>query len=78
MKDFIDELKYMCSASNTSSRGFYIGIAVFLIIMALCIPASLILLIINLIKGYFSVLFLILFIASLLITIGLIVWLKKS
>lgn len=78
MKDFIDELKYMCSASNTSSRGFYIGITLFLIVMAVCIPVSLILLIINLIKGYFSFMFLGLFIVSLAITIGLVVWLKKS
>lgn len=78
MKDFIDELKYMCSSSNTSSRGFYILIAIFLVAMVICIPVSLILLIINLVKGFFSPLFLILFIASLAITIGIVVWLKKS
>ena len=78
MKDFIEELKYMCSSSNTKSRGLYIFITIFLCIMLIAIPATLILFIVNLVKGFFNPLFLILMIVALVIFVGLIVWLKKS
>lgn len=78
MKEFFSDLAYMCSASNSKSRGFYIAICIGMALLALGVVASLVLLIVNLVKGWFSPLFLILFIASLAILIGLIVWLKVS
>ena len=78
MKEFFSDLAYMCSASNTKSRGFYIAICIGMAILALGVVASLVLLIVNLIKGWFSPLFLVLFLVTLGILIGLIVWLKVS
>ena len=78
MKEFFEEFAYMCSSSNTKSRGLYIFIAIALAVLALGTVASLVLFIVNTIKYGFTPLFLILFIVTLLILIGMIVWLKKS
>lgn len=78
MKEFFEEFAYMCSSSNTKSRGLYIFIAIALVVLALGSLASLILFVINTIKYGFTPLFLILFVVSLLILVGMIVWLKKS
>jgi len=78
MKEFFEEFAYMCSSSNTKSRGMYIFIAIALAVLALGTVASLVLFIVNTIKFGFTPLFLILFIITLLILIGMIVWLKKS
>jgi len=78
MRDFIDDLKYMCSSAYTNSRGFYILCAVTLIAMIIILPISLVLMIISIIKGSFNVLSLILLIVSIVIGGGLIFWLKKS
>jgi len=78
MKEFFEELMYMCSSNNTKSRGMYIFIAIALAVLALGTVASLVLFIVNTIKFGFTPLFLILFIVTLLILIGMIVWLKKS
>ena len=78
MKEFFEEFAYMCSSSNTKSRGMYIFIAIALAVLALGTVASLVLFVINTIKFGFTPLFLILFIVTLLILIGMIVWLKKS
>ena len=78
MKEFFEEFAYMCSSSNTKSRGMYIFIAIALAVLALGTVASLVLFIINTIKYGFTPLFLILFVVSLLILVGIIVWLKKS
>lgn len=78
MKDFIEELMYMCSSSNTKSRGLYIFIAIALVVLAVGAVASLVLFIINTIKFGFTPLFLILFIVTVLLFIGTIVFLKKS
>lgn len=78
MKEFFEEFAYMCSSSNTKSRGLYIFIAIALIVLALGSLASLILFVVNTIKYGFTPLFLILFVVSLLILVGMIVYLKKS
>ena len=78
MKEFFEEFAYMCSSSNTKSRGLYIFIAIALAVLALGTVASLVLFIVNTIKYGFTPLFLILFVVSLLILVGMIVWLKKS
>lgn len=78
MKEFFEEFAYMCSSSNTKSRGLYIFIAIALGVLALGSLASLILFVINTIKYGFTPLFLILFVVSLLILVGMIVYLKKS
>ena len=78
MKEFIEDLKYMCSSSNTTSRGFYIGITVILVLMLLGMVASLVLLIVNAVKGFFNPLFAILFVVALIIFVGVIIWMKKS
>lgn len=78
MKDFIDELKYMCSESNQKSRGLYIFITIMLVLLTIGVVASAVLLVVNLIKGYTAPIFFILFFGVLAVWIGLIVWLKKS
>lgn len=78
MKEFFEEFAYMCSSSNTKSRGLYIFIAIALIVLALGSLASLILFVVNTIKYGFTPLFLILFVVSTLILVGMIVYLKKS
>lgn len=78
MKEFFEELMYMCSANNTKSRGLYIFIVVAMAALLIGSVAMLVLLIINLVKGYFNLLFLVLFLVAVGILVGLIVWLKKS
>lgn len=77
MKDFIDELKYMCTSSN--ARGFYIFVTVALIALIIGCIASLVMMLVNVIKFHaFSFFWLGLLIVTLILTIGVIVWLKKS
>ena len=78
MKEFFEEFGYMCSSSNTKSRGLYIFIAFALVVLAMGCLASLILFVVNTIKYGFTPLFLILFVVSLLILVAMIVYLKKS
>lgn len=78
MKEFFEEFAYMCSSSNEKSRGLYIFIAIALVLLCIGAIVSLVLLIVNAIKGYFSVLFVVLFAVTVLLLIGVIVWLKKS
>lgn len=78
MKEFIEELSYMCSANNTKSRGLYLFIAISLVALLLGSVAMLVLLIVNLVKGFFNPLFLVLLIVALAIFVGIIIWLKKS
>lgn len=78
MKEFFEEFAYMCSSSNTKSRGLYLFIAVALVILLVGSVASLALLLVNVIKGWFNPLFLILFIVQVVIFIGIIIFLKKS
>lgn len=79
MKDFIEDLKYMCSSSNTTSRSFYIIVTVALIALLIMVPISGVIIGINLAKGYtVPVVMYILLVGSLAAAIGVIVWLKKS
>lgn len=79
MRDFIDELKYMCSADNTSSRGFYIFIAFAMVALLLGCFCSIGLIIVNLIKfKTIKALFVILLLVSVAAEAGLIIWMKKS
>ena len=76
MKDFIEELKYMCTSSN--AKGFYIFVSIMLVVLLIAIPVMLIMFIVNTIKYGFTPLFLILTLVALVIFIGIVVWLKKS
>ena len=78
MKEFMEEFLYMCSSSNTKSRGFYLFLAATLVILLIGSIVSLILLIVNIAKGFFNPLFLVLTIVMIAILIGIIIWLKKS
>lgn len=78
MKEFVSDLLYMCSDSNGSSRTFYIIVTAVLAILTICIPAMLVLVIVNAIKGFSIVLPLILMIVAIIIYVAVIVWLKKS
>lgn len=78
MKEFVEDLKYMCSASNSTSRGFYIFIVASLIALILGMFASLALIIINAVQGYSIGLFVGLFVVTLILTVGMIVYLKNS
>lgn len=78
MRDFIENLKYLTSASNSSSRGFYIFIAIMLVALLIAMPVMLVLFIVNTIKYGFAVLPLILFIVVLVLFIGTIIWLQRS
>lgn len=78
MRDFIENLKYLTSASNSSSRGFYIFIAIMLVALLIAMPVMLVLFIVNTVKYGFAVLPLILFIVVLVLFIGTIIWLQRS
>lgn len=78
MKDFIEEFLYLCSANNTKSRGLYIFIAVALCLLILGAVGSAVLLAVSIAKGTFSVLYAVLLIVTVLLTVGVIVFLKKS
>lgn len=74
MREFISDLKYMCSADNQSSRGFYIFITILLILVPLVAIGDLIY---KAIVG-FAVVDIIIIIAAIAVEIGVIFWLKKS
>lgn len=77
MREFLEELKYACTEGK--QRGFYCLVTFFLVLLMLCCVASLVMMIVNVIAyKAFSVLWLILFLVTLGITVGIIVWLKKS
>lgn len=79
MKEFFEELSYMCSSSNTKSRGLYIFIAASMALMLIGAIAMVIMLIVNVVKfGAFSPIWAILLIADLAALIGVFIWLKKS
>ena len=78
MRDFIENLKYLTSSSNSSSRGFYIFIAIMLVALLIAMPVMLILFIVNTIKYGFAVLPLVLFVVVLALFIGTVIWLQRS
>lgn len=79
MKEFFEELSYMCSSSNTKSRGLYIFIAIAMALLAIGAPVMIIMIIVNLVKfSAFSPLWAILLLVDIGALIGTIVWLKKS
>lgn len=79
MKEFFEELFYMCSASNTKSRGLYIFIVIAMALLAIGGLASIVMIIVNLVKfKAFSFLWLILCLVTWGVLTGLIIWLKKS
>lgn len=79
MKEFFEELSYMCSSSNTKSRGLYIFIAIAMALLAIGAPVMIIMIIVNVVKfSAFSPLWVILLVVDIGALIGVIVWLKKS
>lgn len=77
MKEFIEELKYMCTSSK--AKGFYIFVTIVLVALILGCFVSLIMMVVNLIAyKAFSALWFVLFLVTLIITIAVIIWLKKS
>lgn len=77
MKEFFEELKWACTESRL--KGFYCLITALLALLVLGCIVSLIMLLINVIVyKAFNLMWLILFIVSLVISIGIIIWLKKS
>lgn len=79
MKEFFEELGYMCSSSNTKSRGLYIFIVAAMILLLLGGVASIVMIVINLVKyKAFSFLWLGLSVVTIGALIGVVVWLKKS
>ena len=79
MREFIEDFMYMCSASNTKSRGFYIFVAVGLCILLLGMIANLILIIANIVKGFgVSPINVILFIVCIGLFAGTIFWIAKN
>lgn len=79
MKEFFEEFAYMCSASNTKSRGIYIFIAASLALMLLGAVVMIVMLLVNVIKfGAFSPIWAILLLLDIIIFVAVIIWLKKS
>ena len=78
MKEFVSDLFYMCSSSNTESRTFFILITAILALLTIGIPAMLVLIIVNAVKGLSIVMPLILMLVALVIYVAVIIWLKKS
>lgn len=79
MGEFISELKYMCSADNTTSRGFYMFIAIAMIALAVLALVAVVLTVLNVIKGYgVNFLYVGMLVAAIAAEIGVFFWLKKS
>lgn len=79
MKDFLSEFSYMCSSANTSSRGFYIRLAIGLSLLTLLILGAAGLIVFSLIKGIeIPVYAIIAFVVAFVIEAGFIVWLKRG
>lgn len=79
MKEFFSEFSYMCSSENTSSRGFYIRLAIGLSLLTLLILGAAGLIVFSLIKGIkIPVYAIIAFVVALVIETGLVVWLKRG
>lgn len=78
MKEFFEELKYMCSASNTKSRGTYIMVVITLIALLIAFVAGIVAEIVYISASNFQILPLLISVIALVIEIALIVWLKKS
>ena len=78
MKEFFEELKYMCSASNTKSRGTYIMVVVTLIALLIAFVAGIVAEIVYISASNFQILPLLISVIALAVEIALIVWLKKS
>lgn len=78
MKEFFEEFGYMCSSSNTKSRGLYIFIAIVMAILTIAAPVMLVMFIVNTVKFGFTPMFLILLIVDLVVLIGMFIWLKRS
>lgn len=77
MKEFLEELKWQCTEGK--AKGFYITISILLVCVMIGCVASLALMIINLVAyKAFSAMWLGLFVVTLIITIAIIVWMKKS
>lgn len=79
MKDFLSEFSYMCSSANTSSRGFYIRLAIGLSLLTLLILGAAGLIVFSLIKRIEIPVYVIIgFVVAFVIEAGLIVWLKRG
>ena len=78
MKEFFEELKYMCSASNTKSRGTYIMVVITLIALLIAFVAGIVAEIVYISASNFQILPLLISVIALVVEIALIVWLKKS
>ena len=79
MKEFFEELFYMCSANNTKSRGLYIFIVIAMALLALGGVAAIVMIIVNFVKfKAFSFLWVGLCVVTWGALAGVIVWLKKS
>lgn len=78
MKEFFEEFAYMCSASNTKSRGFYIMLAIGMVLLTLGGLAGIVLNIVTLVKGIWQLYYLLLTVIAIGIDVALVIWLVKS
>lgn len=79
MRDFFGELFDLCSASNKSSRGFYLIVTTALFVFAILSIVMPAMLIVSISKGAELSVFNYAFSAlPVIVTIGIVVWLKKS
>ncbi len=77
MKEFFEEFKYQCTSGK--NKVFYCIVAFALVALIIGALVSLAMIIINLVAyKAFNFLWLALFLVALVITIAVIVWLKKS
>ena len=79
MKDFFGELFDLCSSSNKSSRGFYLIVTAALFLFALLSVLSVVMVVVSLVKGVqLDVVKYILSALPIVVTVAIVVWLKKS
>lgn len=50
MREFFEDVKYMCSSSNTKSRGFYLAVTIASILFLLVSIAAIVLVVVGVIK----------------------------
>ena len=78
MKDFFLDLKDMCSASNTKSRGFYIGITIVMTLVLLIALACIGIFIYGCVIGKVNILMLIISIIAIIIDVAVCIVLSKQ
>jgi hypothetical protein len=77
-KDGLEELKYLRSANNTTSRGFYMMISIMMLVSLIMLPASVILAVAGVTSGTAAVMSIAISTLVLLLSWGVFIYMVKK